>query len=211
MTTLATLMGLGGGDWPMWTPALTVEQWATVRSPADGELYMRRAATGTSATDPADDIYNYSAVSYQRTAARTSAGLAWRGGTSASLVYANNASRAAFPAVAKGVRTLVFSVNGRGAIDFLGVGVDSSSLYSRFEVIVDGRWMADYFGVFSSGTGITLIGSVAPSNADNYGGLAVDDNLGIEFRRGLQVYATPDSALLLSAGANVFHRIRSHG
>lgn len=43
----------------LWVSGATVAQYAHVQSPADGQLYVRITATGSGATDPANDATNY--------------------------------------------------------------------------------------------------------------------------------------------------------
>lgn len=66
MSDYSDFFGGGGGSAKLWASGMTVRKWQTVQSPLDGELYTRTAATGSGATDPADDITNYVAASYRR-------------------------------------------------------------------------------------------------------------------------------------------------
>ena len=65
MSALSTFIG-GGGGVKTWVSGAPVLQRALVVSPADNEVYIRKTATGSGTTDPADDTTNYNAVSYSR-------------------------------------------------------------------------------------------------------------------------------------------------
>lgn len=209
MTTLATILGLGGGDWPLWSPSLTVAQWATVRSPADGEIYTRRTATGSGSVDPADDLVNYFSPGYDRITAVTGPIAALAAGGTPSVSYAKNAAKASIPAIALNVRTLVYSLTGRGLVGFLGVSRGQSGTM-RTEIIVDGRTVYDSTIAHGSATGCTIIGSSVADTASTLIGNAVDDPVGIPFRRTFAVYVTPTvTAITAGDGAFVAHKTRS--
>lgn len=195
MTTLATILGMGG-DVPLWYSGMTVQKWQTVRSPADGELYTRSAATGTGATDPADDVTNYFAASFRRSAPIT--GFVPRILTSMSLSsYAQGATKVA-PTINAGVRTLLLSATGRGNISFFGFfKTIAAALNLRVEIIADGRAIFDNTIAFpASANCLCTIFGMSTARADGIQeAYAWPDAFPIEFRRSLSVYLTPSAAL----------------
>lgn len=68
MSTTSGILGLGGSV-QLWVSGATVTQWDYRKSPIDGEVYQRTAATGGGTTDPANDTTNYVAASYVRVSA----------------------------------------------------------------------------------------------------------------------------------------------
>lgn len=133
---------------PLWSSGMTVAKWQEVRSPLDGEVYRRKTATGGGTTDPAADLTNYVAVSYQRQTAITNA---WSGGGAAMSggVYYPPLSTnvmVSSPALSAGVRQVVLSVSGSGTLQVAGVHIPpggASAVNVRLEVIVDGRPIFD--------------------------------------------------------------------
>lgn len=55
---MSTLSQFSGGV-PLWVSGQPVRQYSPVRSPADGQQYVRMTATGSGATDPSADPTNY--------------------------------------------------------------------------------------------------------------------------------------------------------
>lgn len=133
---------------PLWVSGMTVAKWQEVRSPLDGEVYRRKTATGGGTTDPAADMTNYVAVSYQRPTAITNA---WSGGGAAMSgggAYPPSSANAmvSSPALSAGVRQVVLSVSGKGTLQVAGVHIPpagASAVTVRLEVIVDGRPIFD--------------------------------------------------------------------
>ncbi len=202
MNTLSGILGQGGGDFPVWSASLTVVQFQIVRSPADGELYTRTAATGTSATDPADDITNYRAESYQRVTAivcdavpRASGGL-----------FATGSKKTLLPAIATGVRTLALEMLGRGSLDFFAASRGASGTM-RVEILLDGRTVFDELQTHTSGYYSIVVGSVAP-NSSNQLETPIEGN-GVGFRRSLRVYVTPPAASIPINTAVIAYKSRS--
>lgn len=202
MNTLSGILGQGGGDFPVWSASLTVVQFQIVRSPADGELYTRTAATGTSATDPADDITNYRAELYQRITAlvcdavpRPSGGL-----------FATGSKKTLLPAVATGVRTLVLEMLGRGSLDFFAISRGAPGTM-RVEVLLDGRTVFNELQTYADGYYSIIVGSVAP-NASNQLETPIEGN-GVGFRRSLRIYVTPPSAAIITGAGVVAYKSRS--
>ena len=145
---------------PLWSSGMVVAKWQEVRSPLDGELYRRKTATGGGTTDPAADMTNYWAVSYQRPTAITNAwssgGAAMSGGGNYSTGSAN--AMVSSPALSAGVRQVVLSVSGKGTLQVAGVHIPpagASSVTVRLEVIVDGRPIFDATNNFASSSTIS--------------------------------------------------------
>jgi hypothetical protein len=202
MPTLAEILGQGGSV-PLWFSGRTTMQWETVKSPADGELYTRKTATGSGATDPADDPTNYFAASYDRCAALPVRPGASFVGVQGRDNYAYGIGRVT-AAIALNTRTLVYSQTGRGSLGFLGVFRQDSSRGVRVEVLIDGRTIYDQTHTTSgSAQAITLLGLVFPgvppalpaagTVSDAFG---YPDPVGPKFRRSLQIYATPTAAAM---------------
>lgn len=190
MTTLANLLG-SGGDVPLWSAGATVQKWQTVRSPADGELYTRITATGGGTTDPADDLTNYVAASYRRSAVMSS--FVPRVASTNSSLYGTGATRVS-PVISAGARTLLVSATGRGNLAFLGGSRATANTSNvRFEVIVDGRTILDTTPAIPPNSSSTLIGLSTIQGTANEA-YAWADSAPIEFRRSLSVYVTPSIA-----------------
>ncbi|WP_234637302.1 hypothetical protein [Delftia tsuruhatensis] len=197
MNTLAGILGQGGGDFPVWSASLTVMQYQIVRSPLDGELYSRSAATGTSATDPADDIVNYRAESYKRwTAIVCDATPRSPGGA-----FAVGTKMASTPVVSVGVRTLCLEMLGRGMVDFMAVSRGGGSGPMRVELVIDGRTVYD--GTHTYSTAVqwsTFLGNVT-MNGSGQLDTPIDASNAIEFKRHLRLYLTPTTTSFTVAGS----------
>ena len=198
MSELSRFIG-GAGGVKLWTSGLSVKKWETVKSPLDGELYTRKTATGSGTTDPADDITNYFAASFERCGAmlaKPTASFLNNGGTASNLSYAYGIPRVQPGVVAINTRTLIYSQTGRGALTFLGLYA-SAARTLRVEVIIDGRSVHD---ASYSSTSInqvrTLLGNVVSGAVPGGSGVSQEgfgyqDSLGPLFRRSLQIYVTP--------------------
>ena len=57
--TSAAAAALTTANATLWVSGATVQQWATVISPADGQTYRRRTAAGSGTLDPSQDGANY--------------------------------------------------------------------------------------------------------------------------------------------------------
>lgn len=172
----------------LWASGKTYKQFAYVISPADGEIYIRKTATGSGTTDPADDTTNYRPVSYTRTLALPSADMIACGATTSTFI---GATKNVVGALAVGARTNVLSVTGKGAIDYLAYH-KSAAGSARVEIIVDGIVLLDRTDS-GYGTSIALlaIGQVsAGSTASNPLAEARRDASGVQFRRSLNVWVT---------------------
>ena len=182
----------------LWVSGMTVTQRQEVRSPLDGEIYRRKTATGSGATDPADDLTNYIAVSYVRSTAlplKTSAWIAL--GASISAYYAFGIPKTTPGLIATGVRTQILSLTGHGGVGFIGFFANASSATFRIEVICDGRTIYDATsapGIAS--TSMTILGNTFPGTPPgapsvSQEGFGSPDTNGPRFRRSFQVYLTP--------------------
>lgn len=188
----------GGNSIKLWASGVSVAKWETVKSPLDGELYTRKAATGSGTTDPADDTTNYFAASFERCGAmlvKPAASFLSNGGSSGNGGYAYGIGRVQPGVIGNNVRTLIHSQTGRGALMFLGLYAATNKPF-RVEVLVDGRSVLDatYPGVAANQV-CTLLGIVTPgSNPSGLGAtqeaFGYPDPLGPKFRRTLQIYVT---------------------
>jgi hypothetical protein len=189
--TLAKILGQGAGGIDVWASGKTVQQYDFVISPADLEIYQRKTATGSGTIDPADDLTNYTAASYERTSA-----LPLREPDVSSSGHGPTAQLQGLPIADMGVitantRTLALSLAGRGSLDALGFNVTQAGT-CRVEVLVDGRSVFDLSraGSASSGMAWPIVGlQMGATTAMDY--LSPVSNA-LEFRRSLQVYFTPN-------------------
>ena len=196
---LSELIGGGGGAAP-WVSGATVKQYAYVISPTDMEIYQRKTATGSGATDPYSDTTNYRCVSFDRaTAIVAQPSPASFGGGGA---IANGFSFSApNPALSAGVRTSLLSVTGKGAALFYAfsrMGTTTTS-QMRIELIFDGIPIVDVTFAASSGTltgSAVFIGSLSSSNLPAF-------TLPIKFAKSFQVFAT--AATTQAANQFVIH------
>ena len=184
----------------LWSSGMTVARWQEVRSPLDGEVYRRKTATGSGATDPADDLTNYWAVSYQRPTAITNA---WSGGGAAMSggVYYQPSSVNAMvssPALSAGVRKVVLSVSGKGTLQVAGVHIPpagASAVTVRLEVIVDGRPIFDATNNFPGSSSIGYFVFAAGWLVfDQANGVYIITPSAFEFARTLEVAVTANTA-----------------
>ncbi len=199
--------GSAGGAIDTWFSGKTVKQYQLVTSPADGEVYRRKTATGSGTTDPADDTTNYRPVSYTRTLALPSADL-FAASASPTACFIG-ASRNIVGALAVGARTNVLSVTGRGAIDYLTYHKAAAGS-ARVELIVDGIVVMDRTDASYSGTAALLaIGQAsAGSAASNALAEARLDPNGVQFRRSLNMWVT-NTATVGAASATVAYHLQS--
>ena len=181
----------------LWSSGMTGAKWQEVRSPLDGEVYRRKTA-GAGATDPANDITNYVAVSYSRVTALPAPGTTARtaGGTIGN--FANGANKSALNSVPAATRTQILNISGRGSLLFAAIISGESSLYSRrLEVVIDGRTVLDVTVSFASssdyqlfvGTGVTLF-----SGAALYPVYSAIPQIDLPFRRSCSVFLTSSAA-----------------
>ena len=190
MSELSTFIGGASGAKP-WVSGAVIKQYAYVISPTDTEIYQRKTATGSGATDPYSDTTNYRCVSFDRATAIVAqpspasfgGGVAISGGLSFSTVN---------PALSAGVRTSLLSVTGKGAALFYAFSRSATVTTSqmRIELIFDGIPIVDVTFAASSGTltgSAVFIGSLSSSNLPAF-------TLPINFAKSFQVFATAATA-----------------
>lgn len=199
--------GFYGLQPPLWVSGAAQQAaWQWVTSPADKEVYQRNAATNGSTTDPADDVTNYVARSYERTVALQAAVLVVSGSTPSNIV--TNAAKSTFGVLAVGTRTSVLSVTGRGVLDYLLLwkGATGTTLV---EVEVDGRNVLSQTDTYTASQALLALGyPSSPGDATNAVKTAVPDPAGVHFRRSLQVWVT-NTATASNASAFLAHHLRS--
>ena len=189
--TLAKILGQGGGGLDVWASGKTVVQFDYVISPTDMEIYQRKTATGSGATDPYSDTTNYRCVSFDRATAIVAqpSPVSFGGGVAISTGLSFSASN---PALSAGVRTSLLSVTGKGAALFYAFSRSSTVTTSqmRIELIFDGIPIVDVTFAASSGTltgSAVFIGSLSSSNLPAF-------TLPINFAKSFQVFATAATA-----------------
>ena len=185
----------GGGSARLWVSGATVKQFDTVVSPLDGDIYRRKTATGSGATDPANDLTNYIAVTYRRCRALAAPGATpLAGGSGMSAILAAG-GKVVTPAPAAATRTQIVSVTGRGRARLAGVQWitnTAAAMTARFEIIIDGRTVLDFTGVN---------GGVTMPNWTLLGGVWLNSSVlmptldSVFFRRSFEVYVTPTTAM----------------
>lgn len=178
--------GFYGLNPPLWVSGATIARGQWVTSPADDEIYQRITAAGGGTTDPADDITNYVARSYVRTAALPAT--AYVGYLTA---FHNQVSVS--PAeIALNARTLVLSITGRGSLGALQFKKGAGGSL-RIEIICDGRSVYDQTrSTVATTHSFVAVGVL--SSIESTGCLS--EILGpipepMQFRRSLQVFVTP--------------------
>lgn len=195
MSELSTFIGGASGAKP-WVSGAVIKQYAYVISPADLEIYQRKTATGSGTTDPADDLTNYTAASYERTSA-----LPLREPDVASASHAVTAMFQGLPsadlgAISANARTLALSIAGRGSLDALAFNLTGQGPTYRVEVIVDGRTVFDMSRLSnaSSGAGWPIVGVLTGATT----GMEFLSPIAgaVQYRRSLQVYITPNAAVV---------------
>lgn len=197
----------GGGSAPMWSPALNVQRGGYVVSPADGEIYRRVAATGTSGTDPADDVVNYVAASYTRVTATPR-------GYLIPTNYPDNIrgiTRTAQFDVAVGAKSTGLSIAGRGQLTHLGHyrSAPSSTKSCNIEIFADGRRIYENeFGLISSHYSVH-VGSAYRFDVGGAVEISTPSSQGIQFRRSLVVLFTPTVGSWLGASDFIGYAVRS--
>ena len=122
----------GGGVVP-WVSGATVKQYAYVISPTDLEIYQRKTATGSGATDPYSDTTNYRCVSFDRATAIVAqpSPASFGGGVAISSGLSFSTTN---PALSAGVRTSLLSVTGKGAALFYAFSRSSTVTTSQMRI-----------------------------------------------------------------------------
>ncbi|AVS73918.1 hypothetical protein C8240_07595 [Paracidovorax cattleyae] len=170
----------------MWSASATIEQGALVISPLDKEVYRRVAATGTSSTDPADDLTNYVAASYTRTTAAPI-------GYTMPQAYPDQVrgiTKTAQTNIAQATRTQVLSVTGRGQLLHAGAFRSANSGETaglRSEIWTDGRKLIEWESTAAGPHYVTVMGSSFKVGDD----VIAAPGASIVFRRSLVIWITP--------------------
>ena len=185
----------GGGGAKPWVSGMTVEQWQDVISPADGETYRRKTATGSGTTDPSDDRTNYRPVSFDRVVSQSRSTGIFVG----SYLDQMCTTITQAPGLAVGVRTSLLSVSGKGEVNFLAVQ-NGGYIYGgtqRLEVVVDGVTIFDASVSLGGWTyaNLVAIGGFAAIEANGSPrGNEVFDK--VRFSKSLQVFLTASGTTL---------------
>ena len=188
MSELSTFIGGASGAKP-WVSGAVIKRYAYVISPTDSEIYQRKTATGSGATDPYNDATNYRPVSVERLSSISNA---WSGGswTVSSVVGAFAGANSSSAALGAGVRTLMLSAAGKGSLDFCALakwGANAISGTFRAEIIVDGRSILNTtFGTPSDTSFAVLNGWAGPVGA----AVLTTTRAQCPFSKELQVYVT---------------------
>ncbi|SFE10019.1 hypothetical protein [Paracidovorax konjaci] len=186
----------------VWTAAASVAQGALVASPADKEIYRRAAATGTSATDPADDTTNYFAHSYQRTTSLPTGYLVPTNYPD----QVRGITKTAQTNIAQATRMQVLSVTGRGQLLHIGnFRSVSGTGGSRMEIWVDGRKVYEWEAVGAVNYYAAHLGSVYKVGDD----VVVAPGTPVVFRRSLAVWLTPTYSPWVGTNDYVGHSFRT--
>lgn len=183
-----------------WVSGMTVKKNEIVKSPADNEDYERITATGGGTTDPADDITNYVARSYVRTAELPTPQLL----VGSQMI--EGATIVTLPIMTVGTRTEALSITGRGAIDYLGAYKGATGTL-RVEVIVDGRGVLDVTHNMGVNSVALVIGSPAWNSSTNFVYMSNPSYDGIVFKRSFKVYLT--AVATQTTAARLFYNARS--
>lgn len=193
MPTLNNLDAIGGSSAALWTSGETVTQWDYRKSPIDGEVYQRTAATGGGTTDPANDNTNYVASSYVRTSSLPQRSEMDNGVSNPGLFF-NGSVKSALGVINAATRTQILNVSGRGACGFLGLFKHASG-GGLVEVIVDGITIMSYTTSTTNATsGHVLIGAPGGATVSSLSlpmYAAIADGSPVQFRRTFVVWYTP--------------------
>ena len=185
---------------PLWVSGMTVAKWQDVRSPIDGEVYMRTAATGGGTTDPADDWTNYVARSYRRITALPTVGDVGLEALPSTAKFASNAVVVVPTATSAGVRVSQLSVSGRGQIAYLGFAKGSAN-GGTLELLIDGRTVFNDLVLTAGANFAIILAGSHGSNGSYPASVAIPDSGGgIEFRRSVELYFTPATTSIGTAG-----------
>lgn len=183
----------------VWQSGRIVRQWEVVISPANGEAYRRKTATGAGATDPSADLTNYRAASYERVTAISNKYSTGTASTPTSQIAIDGApfDFSSFTSNAA-ERKLYFSLTGRGTLTFAALQIASTAAKTfRVEMICDGITIFDATFVQAASTFpyLLLLGSLSFQAAGSF--QAVHDRL--DFRSGVQIYLTSSVAITVSS------------
>lgn len=194
----------------MWSAVLIVPRGGFVVSPADAEIYRRVAATGSSNADPANDIDNYAAASYERYVGFPPAFVFHPSSSPGRLIGGTRIASGSN--IALGSRTLALSTTGRGELSHLSMQVSPVNYTgvsgARVEIVVDGKTLYDSDVAGNQACYINIFGNVLPrwndagNNLTDY--LAAESARPIQFRRSLQIFLTPTGTTWSSSNGLIF-------
>ncbi len=174
----------------VWFSGMTVNQWQDVISPADGETYRRKTATGSGTTDPSDDRTNYRPVSFDRVVSQSNKTSYSSGVDITNDFYGTIQTNT--PDLTANARTLLLSVSGKGELNFVALqAAGSVGASTRFEVIIDGVAIFDVTDAALSGGAHRYLVAVGSANSaiSGYGYTeAIFDR--IRFSKSAQVFIT---------------------
>lgn len=193
---LSELIG-GGGAPSIWNSGETVSQWDYRRSPLDGEVYQRKTAAGSGTTDPANDVTNYVAVSYNRPAAIVNAFSDGGLPVVNAILVASNKKFLSIAPVAN-TRTLITSVTGKGRIQnlafcYAGAGGRPANGTARIELVLDGRTLFNALfntGVETNPFAVAVVGDLVFNSWASPGVYYDIADNPIEFARSFQIFVT---------------------
>lgn len=174
----------------VWFSGMTVNQWQDVISPADGETYRRKTATGSGTTDPSDDRTNYRPVSFDRVISQSNK-TSYSNGNDGTLDFYGTVHTGT-PALTANARTSLLSISGKGELNFVALqAMGSVGVTTRFEVIIDGAAIFDVTDAgLSGGTNRYLVAVGSANTAvGGYGyTAAIFDR--VRFSKSAQVFIT---------------------
>ena len=179
----------------VWTANVPYAKLETVLSSLDGELYRRITETGSGTVDPADDVVNFEAVSYERTLTLpepTSLLISSNGSGVAQI--AGGATKIPFGASA-GQRVKVIDRLGKCRFTFAGLFQGGAGARNwRMEIKVDGRVISDYTIASNIARSAVAFCGTFVSNGMNgvaypYSSIA-DIGGGVEVKRSLEIWVT---------------------
>ncbi len=199
-----------GGSVPLWSAALIVQRGGFVVSPADAEIYRRVAATGSSNADPANDIDNYAAASYERFVGFPPAFVFHSSSSPGRLVGGTRIASGS--AIAVGTRTLALSTTGRGELSHLSMQVSPVNYAgvsgARVEIVVDGKTLYDADVAGNVACYLNVFGNVLPrwndAGSNNTDYIAMEAAKPIQFRRSLQIFFTPTGTAWAPSNGLIF-------
>lgn len=200
MSASSQFLGAGSSV-SLWVSGATVAQWDYRKSPIDGEVYQRTAATGGGTTDPANDNTNYVASSYVRTSSLPQRTELDNGVVHPSNFF-NGSVKSVVGVINAATRTRILNVSGRGACGFLGLFKNDSG-GGLVEVIVDGITIMSYNTSTTNATsGHVLIGAPGGATVSTLSlplYAAIADGSPVQFRRTFVVWYTPATS---ASGSN---------
>lgn len=184
----------------VWVSGMPVRTGQEVVSSIDKEVYRWISADGTSSTDPADDWTNWVARSYRRITALPTVGDIALGAIPSTAGFASNAVVVNTTATSTGVRTSLLSVSGRGQIAYLGFAKGTTG-GGTLELLIDGRTVFNASVLAGGANFAVILAGSHGSNGSYPASVAIPDSGGgIEFKRSVELFFTPTTNSLGTAG-----------